>query len=381
MPPLVIDVAKAEDLRDVVHRTVQALVEGQLVGLPTETVYGLAASACCPGAVEKLAAAKGRPPEAPFALAIKGAADAEDYCPGWSPLAARLARRCWPGPVTLVMDASHPASLVGQLPESARQFICPNGTVGLRTPANTVVQDVLRMLPGPIALTSANLSGEPEATTAEQVVQAVGEKLGLVLDDGPAHYGQPSSVASVITNGSGSNELKVLREGVVGVSTLERLSRCLVLMVCTGNTCRSPMAEGLMRRAVAQKLGCKPEEVEDKGVLIASAGLAAASGAGPSREAVVLMEEQGIDLAAHAAQQLTDQLVKHADLMITMTNGHRRAIVDHWPEAGPRTKLLMPDGSDVADPIGGPLEVYRRCAEQIEQAVSAHADEIVTKLT
>ncbi|MEM6797951.1 MAG: L-threonylcarbamoyladenylate synthase [Planctomycetota bacterium] len=375
MPPVVVDVAKAEDVRDVVHRTVQALAEGKLVALPTETVYGLAASACNAAAVEKLFEAKGRDPSVPFALAIKSAAEAEDYSPGWSPLAARLARRCWPGPVTLVLEADHPASLVGQLPESVRQYLCPQGTVGLRVPANAVVQDVLRMLPGPIALTSANRSGEPAAVNAVEVVEAVGDSVALVLDDGPAHYGQASSVAMV--NGDG---LKVLREGVVGVSTLERLSRSLVIMVCTGNTCRSPMAEGLMRRALAEELGCGDDELEDKGLVVASAGLAAASGSPPSREAVTLMAERGIDLEGHAAQQLTDQLVRHADAMITMTRGHRQAIVGHWPDAAPRTKLLIPDG-DVADPIGGPLEVYRRCAEQIARGVQAHVRTIVSEHT
>src|ERR671914_1890337 len=70
MPPIVIDIRNAEDSRDVVHRAVQALAEGQLVALPTETVYGLAASACRPDAVERLIRAKGRPGGQPFALAI-----------------------------------------------------------------------------------------------------------------------------------------------------------------------------------------------------------------------------------------------------------------------------------------------------------------------
>ena len=87
MPPVVIDVRSAEDIRDVVHRAVQALVEGKLVGFPTETVYGLAASALCPEAVDRLAEVKGRRPGQPFTLGIKSAEEAIDYAPNMSPLA------------------------------------------------------------------------------------------------------------------------------------------------------------------------------------------------------------------------------------------------------------------------------------------------------
>src|SRR5690606_4482430 len=113
MPPRIIDVRLAEDNRDTVHRAVQALAEGRLVGFPTETVYGIGACACHAEAVERLAATKGRKPDAPFALALKSHEEALDYVPEMSPLAQRLARRCWPGPVTLVLQIGNKPGLVG----------------------------------------------------------------------------------------------------------------------------------------------------------------------------------------------------------------------------------------------------------------------------
>ena len=97
MPPVVIDVRRAEDYRDVVHRAVQAVVEGRLVAFPTETVYGLAAAAWDEEAVGRLLDAKGRQEGHPLTLAIRSAEEAEKYAPGMSPLARRMARRCWPG--------------------------------------------------------------------------------------------------------------------------------------------------------------------------------------------------------------------------------------------------------------------------------------------
>src|SRR5687768_8773878 len=117
MSPVVIDVANADDPRDVVHRAVQALAEGKLVAFPTETVYVLAASALSESGVTRLLAHTTPTGNVPsLTLAIKSADDALDYVPELSPLARRLARRCWPGPVTLVLADDHPDSVVKQLP-------------------------------------------------------------------------------------------------------------------------------------------------------------------------------------------------------------------------------------------------------------------------
>jgi protein-tyrosine phosphatase len=375
MPPLVIDIRNAEDSRDVVHRAVQALAEGQLVALPTETVYGLAASACRADAVERLIHAKGRPSDKPFPLAIKSAEEAADFVPDLTPLARRLARRCWPGPVTLVLDDQHRESLTQQLPRSVREVVTPNGTIGLRVPANEMSQDVLRMLSGPIVLTSANRSGGADAVTAEEVVQAVGDEVALVLDDGPCRYGQPSSVVRVQ-----NNQYEVLREGVVAAGTLRRLASVMVVFVCTGNTCRSPMAELLMRAKLAKHLHCKIEELEDRGIVVISAGIAAAPGCPPASEAVHVMREHGLNLAPHEAQPLTEQLARHADVIVTMTQSHMQSIIERWPAAAERTRMLLPDGADVADPIGQTVGAYRHCAEQISAAVDQHAESVCHEL-
>ncbi|MGE3239611.1 MAG: L-threonylcarbamoyladenylate synthase [Pirellulales bacterium] len=371
MPPAVIDVRNAEDVRDVIHRAVQALAEGRLVAFPTETVYGIGASACIPEAVDRLRALKSRDQKSPFAIAIKSADEALDFVPDMEPLARRLARRCWPGPVTLVVDSHHRDGLAAHLPKRVREVVSPNGTIGLRVPANEVMLDVLRMLAGPIALTSANRHGEPEAVTADEVRQSVGESVSLILDDGPCRYGQPSSVVRVH-----NNELQILREGVVAEGTLKRLASTMVVLVCTGNTCRSPMAEVLMRQRLAKLKKCRPDELEDRGFIVRSAGLSASAGCPASPESVDVMQELGLDLTRHEAQPLSEQLVRHADLILTMTAGHWQAIVQRWPGAADRTNMLMPEQVDVADPIGRTMDAYRHAAEQIAKGVDFHAERL-----
>lgn len=361
MPPVVIDIRSAEDSRDVVHRAVQALAEGQLVVLPTETIYGLAASALNESAIARLVEAKRRSAGKALTLAIRSADDVLDYVPDLSPLGRRLARRCWPGPVTIVADDCHPESLVRQLPATVQQAVAPGGTIGLRVPAHQMVLDILRMLVGPVALTSANLQGGTDPVTAEGVVRELGDRVELVLDDGRSRLGQPSTVVKV-----GANSFEILRPGVVSEQTLNRLSSLMILLVCTGNTCRSPMAESMCRQMIAERQGCKPSELADHGVIVMSAGISAMTGARPSPEAVSVMSKMGLELADHESQLLTEHLIRQADIIWTMTASHRQAIVAQRPEAASRTWVLGRNQADIADPIGGPLEFYEKCAQQMK---------------
>ncbi len=369
MPPVVIDVRSAQDLRDVVHRAVQALVEGKLVAFPTETVYGIAASAIHPAAVEKLLALKQRREGHPLALAVKSADDAWDFVPGASRLTRRLARRCWPGPVTLVLPNDHADSLLKQLPETVLKAVSPEGTVGLRVPAHRLIMDVLDLISGPLALSSANKANEPETTTAEQVQDAIGDGLDLILDDGRCHYGESSSVVRVQPD-----RLDMLREGVVSRATVDRLSAFMAVFVCTGNTCRSPMGEALMRKKLAEKLDCPVEALEDRGVIVASAGIAAGQGMPASPEAVEAMKRRDLTLSDHRSQLVNDRLIRDADVVYAMTRSHYDGLLRLWPAAVSRASLLSPDGKDVSDPIGGPPEMYERCAVQIEKAIAARVD-------
>jgi tRNA threonylcarbamoyl adenosine modification protein (Sua5/YciO/YrdC/YwlC family) len=374
MPPRVIDLRNTDDTRDIVHITVQALAEGRIVAFPTESVYVLAAGALHEKAVAQLRAMSGYDPNTPLTLAVKSVDEALDFVPNMDPLGKRLARRCWPGPVTLIVDDRHPEGLLRQLPIGSQRAIAPEGRLGLRVPAHQLIQDVLRLQAGPIVMVGAGGNETTHSTCAADVVERHGDKTSLVLDDGKSRFGQPSTGVSVI-----DGRIEVVRPGVISLSTLKRLAGTMVLFICTGNTCRSPMAEALFRDRLAKQLGCPLDKLEEQGFVVMSAGIAAMPGGRAAAEAHNVMSERGLDLQSHESQSLTDMLVRNADLLITMTRSHRHAIVAEWPEAAPRVKLLCMSGGDIADPIGGPVEAYRRCADQIGAELDRWVTELLSK--
>ncbi len=135
-----------------------------------------------------------------------------------------------------------------------------------------------------------------------------------------------------------------------------------VLVVCTGNSCRSPMAAGWLRQKLA-----------GKGWTAESAGVAAWNGATASAEAIAVMRELGIDISGHRSRALTKELVDGADVILAMTNEHRREIARRFPEAADKTHLLHAFGlgkiRDVADPIGLPEDVYRHVRDEMIAAL------------
>ena len=136
------------------------------------------------------------------------------------------------------------------------------------------------------------------------------------------------------------------------------------LFVCTGNTCRSPMAEALARDLLRDQAG----------VDVGSAGVFAGDGAAASEQAVDAMGRLGIDLSGHRSRALTPQMIAEADQVYTMTESHRRAVLAQNPEAEIKVQRLDPNG-DISDPFGGPLEVYEETAAQIRRALEARLKE------
>jgi protein-tyrosine phosphatase len=231
---------------------------------------------------------------------------------------------------------------------------------------------VLAELGEPVVLTSANRTGQNEKSTAEEIIAELGNGIDLIVDDGAILGTKPSTVLK-ISEGRSS----ILREGVLKRETIERLTARMILFVCTGNTCRSPMAERICEQRIAERLHCPLERLEERGFVVLSAGVSVGYESSANPHAVEVLRRKGLDLTDHRSQQLNETHVRFADHIFAMTRNHRETILSHWPGVDTRLSVLRMDGGDIADPFGGSEGVYETCAGQIESEIDKRLDEIL----
>ncbi len=410
-----------------VRRVTEALHAGRLVGLPTETVYGIAALLTQRDALEQLTPLRGRRTETAGSGWVWHVADraaALAVLPDLPLLARRLMRKAWPGPVALQVpataaDCQRLQQRVG--PVTAAEMVGA-GHLTLRCPEDDILRAILASVGDPVTVISAAGPAGRAAEEAADISPRVRGHLALLVDGGRTRYRHPSTLVRIE-----ADAVRVLREGAIAERFVQRMADQVVLFVCSGNTCRSPLAAGLAARLLAERLGPSgtpqagalvppgdagtvrsPERiapVAEEGdstrrvaaegdstkswspgatraarlarqrVFIESAGLAAMSGATASAEAVRAAQEMGVDISAHRSRLLTDDLLRRADLVYTMTEAHRREILERWPGAAGKTFRLDAQ-ADIADPVGGSLAVYRQTARRLEALLRRRLEEM-----
>jgi L-threonylcarbamoyladenylate synthase len=180
-----------------IGRAVTLIKSGGLIAFPTDTVYGIGASAFQADAIERIYLVKGRSTLKAIPILLGDPTIAEQITPPLSPIVKKLADNFWPGPLTLVLP------LLSSLPEN----LSPTPTIGLRVPDHPFVLALLQET-GPLAATSANISGMPSALTADEVQSQLGGKVDLILDGGRS----PGEKASTVLDCTTDNPV-VLREG------------------------------------------------------------------------------------------------------------------------------------------------------------------------
>lgn len=357
--------------REAVRKVACLLEQGGIAAIPTETVYGLAARAF-PDTLERLNALKGRSPDKRYTLHIGTKEEVSKYVPDIPFPMAKLVKRCWPGPVTLVFELGS-ESLNKQKKSFSKEtydILYSGGTIGLRCPDFPVCREILSSTFVPVLMPSANPSSLEPARSVEKILEYFGGRIDLIVDGGEqsCRHKKSSSVVKYGTKG-----LEVLREGSLSNDFIINNAIYKILFVCTGNTCRSPMAESICKKILSDKLGCSIDSLERFGYKVESAGIFALDGLPASKEADIICREYGAPLKGHKSRVLTRQMLQDSDLVFVMASQH---LVDVKRISASTPVSLLDEGAEIPDPMGQDLEVYRRCAAQIEQSLLERIKEV-----
>ncbi|MBD3167817.1 hypothetical protein GF324_14540 [bacterium] len=350
---VIAEVAEGQAPPEVVREVVRRLERGEVLILPTDTVYGLHAHTRFPSAIERIKQIKGiENPTHPFATLYSTVLDVDRWVLMPEGRERRRVLESWPGPVTWVLPAK---------PTVSRELLGKDRTLGIRIPGHPFTRAICTAMDDLIVSTSANRHGDPPATRREDFNEELLEEVdGVVFAKEPLS-GTPSEVKRWTPTGP-----VVLRSRTREVAP--ETQHMNILMICSGNLCRSPMAEAVLKEMTERELPGR--------VSIRSAGTIALEGQRASLPAAEVTRERGYDIAGHRSRPVTSELMDWADLVLAMTSDHLSDLHDYFPHHShklhliglyPKSELSEDEDYDVHDPYGLSLEDYRRTLDEIEE--------------